>query len=486
MNTTAQATDSIVSNAYFPALRDYIISATGLEYFSNRPQVLAGHLAERIQRRGVSGCCDYLKLLEEGGAGEAELDELIALLTIGETYFFRHRELFDALRDVGLPAIIERNQSTKRLRIWSAGCSTGPEAYSVSVLLRRELGSAVRDWNVSIVGTDINRPFLSQAAEGRYEDWAFRGTPPEFRRECFVEDRKSWSIAPQFRDGVTFQYHNLARHPFPSLVHNLVAFDLIVCRNVLIYFAPEIATGITERLAECLVPGGWLAVGHAEHGAHLQTAFEAVECRGATLYRKSAPVEKVTAAVPPMMGRRLVESPKRFSVVEKPGDPALTQAVGKFGPHNPSRAGPAPAAAELTGASGISSGEITQIRSLADQGELAAALNQCEAMIAENRLDPVGHYYQAVLLEQTGAHDAALAALGRAIYLKRDFHLAHYYLGLTQKKLGQATQSARSFRNVLSILSRMDRATRLPDADGMTIADLEELARIHLESLEAA
>ncbi|MEX2309749.1 MAG: CheR family methyltransferase [Pirellulales bacterium] len=484
MTMTLQNTDSIVADACFPALRDHIISSTGLVFYADRPDVLAGHVADRLKKQGLSGCVEYWELLQDEHAGEAELDQLIALLTIGETYFFRHRELFDALRDVALPEIIERNRATKRLRVWSAGCSTGPEAYSVSILLRRELGHAVQGWNISIVGTDINRPFLSQAAAGRYEEWAFRGTSPEFRRECFEEASKSWQIAPRFREGVTFQYHNLARHPFPSLVQNLLAFDLILCRNVLIYFAPEIVGQIISQLAECLVPNGWLAVGHAEHGAHLQSAFDTVDCRGTALYRRLEPSTRQAILDSSRLRHNQPVHPTTTTNISYSAPSIQQRAAGDGGPHNPRRVGPPPAACEYKSRMLTPCPEVGQIRRLADQGDLNSALQLCDSLIARNRLNPVGYYYQALLLDQAAGHDAALDALGKAIYLNRDFDLAHYYLGLTQQKLGDAACAIKSFHNVLKLLEDRDRSERLPDAEGMTVADLEELTRIHLETLE--
>ncbi len=266
MTTMTPATSAVVADACFPVLKDYVIATTGLDYFASRPQGLAEHVLGRIAATGLSECREYWELLQDEHCGDGELDQLIERLTIGETHFFRHRELFDALRDTVLPEILASNRATKRVRVWSAGCSTGPEAYSVSILLRRDFAAWTRDWNISILGTDINRPFLAQAAAGRYEEWAFRGTPVGLRSECFEQDDNAWRIAHRFQDAVTFQYHNLVRHPFPSLTQNLAAFDLILCRNVLIYFAPEVVERIVSQLAECLVPGGWLAIGHAEHG----------------------------------------------------------------------------------------------------------------------------------------------------------------------------------------------------------------------------
>src|SRR5438270_533851 len=137
-------------------LKGHVIAATGLAYYADKDADLGARLARRLQARGRPDCGSYLDLLTGGSEGEAELDALIADLTIGETFFFRHREVFDALRDIVLPDLIERNRASRQLRIWSAGCSTGAEPYSVSILLRRDLAARLEGWDVTLVGTDIN------------------------------------------------------------------------------------------------------------------------------------------------------------------------------------------------------------------------------------------------------------------------------------------------------------------------------------------
>jgi chemotaxis protein methyltransferase CheR len=477
MLTTHQTSRAVIQDVAFPALSDYIIATTGLRFYADRPAALAGHIDTRLAERGLTDCAAYLALLQNEQGGEDELDQLITHLTIGETYFFRHAELFDALRQVALPEIMARNQTTKRLRIWSAGCSTGPEVYSLSILFRRDFGELLRGWQVSLVGTDINREFLARANEGCYEEWAFRGTTPELRRQCFEKCGDTWRVSSRFREGVTFQYHNLARHSFPSLVQGLIAFDLILCRNVLIYFAPHIVERIGRQLAECLAPGGWLAVGHAEHGLHLRQAFDVVNCPGATLYRKPAAVTK------PISRQNAICDEEQVSRAASDSN-----SVGK----EPIRAPRAATRAEWSPVSRHNENRIKlrssleHIRELADRGNMTAALQSCQALIARKPLDPAGHFYQALLLDQLAENDAARSALNKAVYLNREFELAHYYLGVTQQKMGETPGAIRSFRNVLRLLESRDRSTHLPDADGMTVGDLQDLTRMHLQTLEAA
>lgn len=133
---------------------------------------------------------------------------------------------------------------------------------------------------MSILGTDVNRQCLARAREGRFEEWALRGLPEGLRRGCFTAVGREWHLAPEYRKGVSFQYHNLVTHPFPSLLHELADFDLILCRNVTIYFAPEIVRRLVDQFHRCLADGGWLVVGHAEPNVEWLRAFRTVKTPG--------------------------------------------------------------------------------------------------------------------------------------------------------------------------------------------------------------
>jgi len=162
---------------FFARLKQHLIEATGLAYYAEKDLDLARKIAERLGKLQLVDCASYLARLTDLHDGQTELDIVIEALTIGETFFFRHREMFDALRDVVLPDVIARNQLQRRLHIWSAGCSIGAEPYSLSLLLKREMAAQLQDWETSIIGTDINRDFLARAREGIFEEWAFRATP---------------------------------------------------------------------------------------------------------------------------------------------------------------------------------------------------------------------------------------------------------------------------------------------------------------------
>ena len=464
MNPAPPTPHPLRADPSYPPLKEYLIASTGLAYYHDREDDLASRVVARMRGRGVLDCAGYLGLLRDGPRGETELDALIEDLTIGETFFFRHVEVFNALRDRVFPDLIERNRNVRRLRVWSAGCATGAEPYSVAILLKKEFAADLDGWEVSILGTDINREFLARAVEGRFEEWAFRSTPAELRKECFAPSGGSWRINPRYHEGVSFQYHNLVKHPFPSLLHNLFAFDLILCRNVTIYFSQDVVRRIVGHFHQCLVDGGWLAVGHAEPNLEIFRSFRTVNAVGATLYQKGQ------------------ETPARPDWPSwSPATSAPTPPARKARDDRPVAAQPDPGPAPPT-----ESTEMAAVKQLADRGDLDGALVACRRLIDGHKLDPAAHFHHALILEQTGHHAESEQALRRAIYLDRNFILAHYYLGLLQQKQGAPGRAARSFQNVLDLLSRKGVAGAVLDAEGLTVADLSALTRRHLEVLQGA
>jgi chemotaxis protein methyltransferase CheR len=472
---TAQSPSSepLILDPGYTRLKNYVIKSTGLAYFSNKDSDLIARIGRRLVNTGVRDCTSYLDLLNSRETGETELDELIAELTIGETYFFRYREQFEALQNTVLPDIIARNQSSRRLRIWSAGCATGAEAYSIAILLKNEFSGYLAGWDLSIIGTDINRAFLSRAREGTFDEWAFRSTPTEVMGNCFRRIGKSWVIVPDYKQCVAFQYHNLVKHPFPSLVHNLCSFDLILCRNVMIYFNRDIMSTLIERFHESLVDGGWLLVGHAEPNCELFRSFQAVSVPGATLYQK---------------GRGSADSPGAPAIAQVPAsvrvEDILSHVNDTFGLVVETPTKRAPKLRENAVPSPPS--QIADVRLLADQGQWEQAARCSRKLLETDATNPKVHFYYSLVLEQTGLHAEAEQSLRRAVYLDRGFMLAHYYLALVLQKRGDRRGAVRAFENVRTLARTMDAGQVLEDADEMTAGELMTLTETHLEVLQHA
>ncbi|MHB0970456.1 MAG: CheR family methyltransferase [Thermoanaerobaculia bacterium] len=214
---------------------------------------------------------------------------LASHLTIGETYFFREKETLEVFEQQIVPELLRsRHDGERRLRIWSAGCCTGEEPYSIAMLLDGLIPDASA-WNVTILATDINPQFLRKAAGGVYGEWSFRGTPA-WMRERYFKQRKDgrFELDAKIRSRVRFFHLNLAGDVYPSLLNNTNAMDVIFCRNVLMYFTAERAKEVSGNLYRSLVEGGWLAVSPTETSNILFSSFSAVQFPGVVLYRKIA------------------------------------------------------------------------------------------------------------------------------------------------------------------------------------------------------
>lgn len=467
MTTSTAFPDPMVFDPHYLRLKDHLIESTGLAYYSDKDADLAGRIRRRFSKIGLHDCISYLDFLTNSENGQTELDELIAELTIGETYFFRYREQFEALRTTVLPGIIARNQHSRRLHVWSAGCATGAEAYSVAILLSRELSQHIQGWDISIVGTDINRAFLARARDGRFDEWAFRSTPDEVRHACFHQSGNSWVINPEYKRRVAFQYHNLVKHPFPSLVNNLCCFDLILCRNAMIYFSRDIMRKLIAQFHQSLVEGGWLLVGHAEPNTELFQSFGTVNVPGATLYQKT---ERSAYS----NGTRDVELyPPMILDLAAPNGVALPTLLEPPAKHMPVAISIPPAAPTLS-----------DVRLLADQREWADAARCSRKLLETDALNPRAHFYYALVLEQMGRHVEGEQSLRKTIYLDRSFVLAHYYLGLILQTRGERRAAVRSFENARALLRNLDAGQIFADANELTASDLMSLAETHLEVLQ--
>lgn len=449
----------ILADPQYGALKDHVLRHTGLSYYADKDEDFAMRLSRRILARAISDCAAYLRLLNDVRFGRQEMDQLVGELTIGETYFFRHREHFELLRSTIIPDLLERNQATKSLRIWSAGCATGAEPYSVSLLLQSQFRAQLAGWNVSIVATDLNLDFLERARAAKFAEWALRETPETTRQRCFVREGNSWQLRQEFTRGVTFRYHNLAGGS--DLSEGPGAFDLILCRNVIIYFSREQAMTTLALLKRHMAPRGWLLVGYAEPNMEMFKSFEAVTSADSTAYRNPAPDKAVgpghTAWLPPsfpdvpILARS--SSPPRPQIDSE----IILRAIQQ----------PAPT--------------VDEVRMLADTGHWDAASRLTERLIQTDSLNPGSHFISALIHEHLGASDKALVALRRAIYLDRRFALAHYHLATSLANVNQMESASRSFQNTLEILTTMADDEPLPHGDSITAGELRTLTNMHLE-----
>ena len=239
-----------------------VSSQTGIR--EENTKKLQDILVQRMQCLKLHGPAAYVCLLKlQSDEALTEWNTLMPLLMNSETYFFRDQGQFTLLKDVILPDLIERQKVQRSLRIWSAGCSSGEEPYSLAILVDQLLPGR-KDWNVSILGTDINPVGIQKAQQGIYGPWAFRLVSPDLQRQYFIKQTDTWTLKDHIRDMVTFRRGNLYKDAFPSLVWGVYDMDLILCRNVFLYFQDQATEQVLKKMTDALRNGGYLMTGHNE------------------------------------------------------------------------------------------------------------------------------------------------------------------------------------------------------------------------------
>lgn len=283
-----------------------IATHSGIQIREQDFKGLADKLWKRARALGLFSLNGYYQVLmrdlgrsgPEGGSDRTEWQELYAILTINESYFFRDKNQYQLLREKILPNIIDRNRlaydtnsgpagngAKPKLRIWSAGCSTGEELYSIAIVLE-ELQFPWDQWDVLLVGTDISRPAIDSARKGLYGSWSFRQVPTHIQQKYFLPHHQLFKLSDSLRQRVTFQYGNLLQDPFPSQVNRLFDIDLILCRNVFIYLDSQSISQIINKFHQTLVPHGYLITGHTELYAQDTTRFQVLSFPESIAYQK--------------------------------------------------------------------------------------------------------------------------------------------------------------------------------------------------------
>lgn len=273
--------DAHLEMAEFRLLRELFNEHCGILFGPETRPIIERRLRDRIAALGLHSFSEYYQLLRFEERGRAELDEATDLITINETYFFRETYQLRAYREEILPMLRTGPAARDRLNVWSAGCSTGEEVYSIAMLTRD--AGLFPGRTVRIFGSDISRRCVIAARRGVYGPSAFRATPPDMRRRYFLERPDGMHVVDELRALCQFGQLNLLDGARASVVGRV---DVIFCRNVMIYFDEASRRRVIEMFYDRLLPGGFLLLGHSESLLNVSTAFELVHLREDLVYRK--------------------------------------------------------------------------------------------------------------------------------------------------------------------------------------------------------
>jgi chemotaxis protein methyltransferase CheR len=278
MGNSADAQEFELSDAVFHRLRELVRRHTGIALADSKRELLYGRLARRLRALELNSFADYCALIESGPGGEVQ--ELTNAITTNLTSFFRENHHFQQLAGEIFPQIEVNRAASKRIRLWSAGCSTGEEPYSIAMIMREALAH-LRDWDVKLLATDIDSKVVQTAAAGVYGDDRFTGISPERFKRWFAPAAghpNQSQASRELKNVITFRQLNLFdAWPMKG------PFDVIFCRNVVIYFDKETQRGLFERMAELQEPGAWLIIGHSESLFNVTNRYKLVS---RTIYRR--------------------------------------------------------------------------------------------------------------------------------------------------------------------------------------------------------
>ncbi|MBI5417757.1 tetratricopeptide repeat protein, partial [Candidatus Poribacteria bacterium] len=275
-----------LSDNEFDLFQRLLIEECGFYFDKDKLHALNPALWERLQKKKMNSYLEYYNYLRFYPDRDSEFKKLYNLITIGETYFFRSTPHFEVLRNHVLPEIIKRKECLKNkfLRIWSSGCSRGDEAYSLAIALVESL-PFYKEWEISILGTDINEGVLEQAKKGIYNKRDISHLSSEYLNKYFVFKDDKYILDEKIKSMVKFEYHNLVKDPFT--MEEMQNLDIIFCRNVTIYFDLNTTRLVIDKFYNCLSDEGYLFIGHAESLWQITDKFKVVEFPQTFIYKKS-------------------------------------------------------------------------------------------------------------------------------------------------------------------------------------------------------
>lgn len=452
---------------------------------TRRPDVEAaiGRIMATLGIRQISDFVDGLR------QRHFALDDLIDDLTIGETYFFRNSAQIEFIRREILPEIGRRCSNGRGLRLWSAGCASGEEPFSLAILAEQE---GMSD-GVSILASDVSRTALARARTAAYGPRSFREHAAGLAERYFEIRGKRFVLVERLRQRVTFEHINLALDTYPSMANGTWGCDLILCRNVLIYFDRDTVKQVATRLFAALGKGGWLVCGASDPPLTDLAPFESIVTDAGVFYRRpmdgTRPLTRRSQGIPatPLPAMAPVRQP-----------PVPTPSIAPRQPPPPVQdpiveARKAYAAADYGRVIALTASQpadieeaILRTRALGNLGEAEMAERTVAKALSSHPASAELHFLHAVLLLAGGHLRGSRATIQRALFLDRSLIVGHLMLGTIQARMGEAAAARRAYRNAHRLASSLPPDEIVPLSDGERADRLSESAKTHMALLAEA
>jgi chemotaxis protein methyltransferase CheR len=490
--------------------RDLVEQQLGLRVDGSGLGILGELLRHRVAAHG-RGTRAYLERLAARDFAPLELQRLAAEVTIGETYFFRNRDHFRVLIEIALPERLADPLQVRPLRILSAGCASGDEPYSIAIAIREATPLAAA--SVAIRAFDVNPAMLEKAGRGRYSSWSLREVGESQRQQWFRPDGDGFAVDPAIRRAVVFDERNLACDDAEFWLAS--RFDIVFCRNVLMYFSREQARAALARITRALAPGGYLFLGHAETLRGLSDDYQLCHSGDAFYYRRlDGPMwerrerrERREPGVAPIEGRATpstvrstipqvnawVDNIRQASerIRDLVGQPQPAPAVALPAAQNGPDLAPAieylrrerfgDVLDHLNALSAVQAADpgamLLKAVSQVHRGELVAAEATCVELLEREQFDAGAHYVIALCREGINDAGGALEHARVAAYLDPGFAMPRLHLGLLARRQGDRAAARRELAQALPLLEQEDASRLLLFGGGFERQALVELCR---------
>lgn len=406
----------------------------------------------------------FLKKLSESDESSEIFKKIVTLVTIGETQFFRDTKQVELLKKIIIPTIIENkiHANKKNLRIWSAGCSSGEELYTI-IIMFNEILKNIDEWNYQFLGTDINGEQLHKAINGNYKEWSMRSMPKEMRNKYFTLNEKSYAINEKIKKMATFEYLNLSKDLYPSLLNGTSDQDLILCRNVLIYFDVNHIDKIMNKFSHCLNSQGFLLLGasdpcmtdkngllhHSMHPSLLlksnqeqqRVKKDVVDIKKEPLTANKSKIEKIKFHDKTMFDMMFNEIEKLESLANWE---EIINLLNNYSITN-----------ELN-----ERVHIFKANAYANLGKTKEAIKECELCLSINPLNEIAYFVSALILSEESQYSEAQKFYKKSLFLNPNFIMCLYQYGLYLIRHGD-------FQQGIQMLTRALEQAKCHDLDGI-------------------
>lgn len=448
---------------------------TGLQMRQEDKEKWRALINSRLSSVRLPSLEEYYRLLTSAATeSKAEWRELLAILTTGESFFFRDKGQFSLLKNLILPDIIERRQKDRTLRIWSAGCSTGEEPYSLAILID-ELLLQLEGWKILILGTDINEKAIEKAKDGLYTQWSFSTTDPALRKRYFKSLHEAWKLDEKIRKRVKFRPGNLMEDKFPDSASDLYDMDLILCRNVFIYFNSVSVAVVLKKFTETLKDGGYLVTGHGELYGQNLGSLQARMFPESVAYQKASSelgvgsselqkAEKIRIEVEKLRGYEVKEA--KFAAL-KPEILKLPTSDSQLSTLNSQLLNPA---YQLNN-------YIQMAQKCADSGQYDKAAAECRKALDIDNTAVRPYFILAHIAEMKGNNEEPKDLLKRIIYLSPDFIPAWLELGAIYERENDAERAKKMRTTALDLLKTLPPESAIEPYEGITAGELLEYVK---------